>query len=109
MRSSANMVMAVSAITSAETAAIIGSTDSVAYMYMRTGKVTVAGAVMKTDIVSSSKLLMKASNQPPYTPGTISGSVTLKNTVARLAPSDWAACSMAMSKPVSAPITSRMT
>ena len=71
------------AIISAETAAIIGSIDSVAYMYMRTGSVTVAGEVTKIDIVSSSKLLMKASSQPPVMPGRIIGSVMRRNTVQR--------------------------
>ncbi len=103
------MVTAVSAITSADTAAIMGSMDSVAYMYMRTGSVMVDGAVMNTDMVSSSKLLMNASSQPPDTPGMMSGRVTVKNTVARLAPSDSAACSMDRSKPTSAPITRRIT
>ena len=37
------MVTVASAIISVETAAIIGSMDSLAYMYMRTGKVTVEG------------------------------------------------------------------
>jgi len=60
-------------------AAIIGSIDSVASMYMRTGSVTVCGEVMKIDMVTSSKLLMKASIQPPVMPGSISGSVTTKN------------------------------
>lgn len=64
MRSSSTMAAAVSATISADTAAISGSIDSVAYMYMRTGSVTVAGEVMKMDRVTSSKLLMKASNQP---------------------------------------------
>ena len=58
---------------SAETAAIKGSTDSVAYMYILTGKVTVTGEVTKMDMVTSSKLLMKASSQPPLTPGKIIG------------------------------------
>ncbi len=58
------MVSAVSAMTSADTAAIIGSMDSVAYTYMRTGKVCVAGEVTKIDSVTSSKLLMNASSQP---------------------------------------------
>jgi len=35
---------------------------------MRTGSVTVAGEVTKIDMVSSSKLLMKASSQPPAQP-----------------------------------------
>lgn len=78
---------------SADTAAISGSIDSVAYMYMRTGSVTVLGEVTKIDIVTSSKLLMKASSQPPVTPGRIIGSVMRLNTVAWLAPSDSAACS----------------
>ncbi|MNT17854.1 hypothetical protein D3C72_1530320 [compost metagenome] len=52
---------------------------------------------------------MKASSQPPDTPGMMSGKVIWKNTVARLAPSDSAACSIERSKPTSAPITSRIT
>ena len=57
------------------------------------------GAVTKIDIVTSSKLLMKASSQPPVTPGRIIGSVMRRNTVAWLAPSDSAACSALRSKP----------
>ena len=92
------MATAVTAIISADTAAIIGSIDSVAYMYIRTGSVTVAGEVTKIDIVSSSKLLMKASSQPPVMPGRIIGSVMRLNTVDWLAPSDSAACSALRSK-----------
>ena len=81
--------------------------DSVAYMYMRTGSVTVLGEVTKIDMVTSSKLLMKASIQPPVTPGKIIGSVIRVNTVAWLAPSDRAACSALRSNPTSAATTSR--
>ena len=77
----------------ADAAAISGSIDSVAYMYMRTGRVTVEGAVTKIDMVTSSKLLMKANSQPPVTPGSIIGRVTRRNTVKLLAPNDSAACS----------------
>jgi hypothetical protein len=75
-------------MTSADTAAIIGSMDSVAYTYMRTGRVWVAGEVTKIDSVTSSKLLMNASSQPPATPGRIIGRVIWRNSVKRLAPSD---------------------
>src|SRR5450830_1204409 len=92
----------------ADTAAIIGSIDSVAYMYMRTGSVTVDGEVTKIDMVTSSKLLMKASNQPPVMPGKIIGKVIRRNTLVLLAPSDSAACSALRSKPISDDITSRM-
>src|SRR5450830_76833 len=102
------MAAAVIATISAETAAIIGSIDSVAYMYMRTGKVTVDGEVTKIDIVTSSKLLMNASNQPPVMPGKTIGKVIRKNTVRRLAPSENAACSALRSKPIKADIISRM-
>ncbi|MCY1553351.1 hypothetical protein D9M68_898240 [compost metagenome] len=76
-------------------------------MYMRTGSVTVLGEVTKIDIVTSSKLLMKDSSQPPVTPGRIIGSVMRRNTVAWLAPSESAACSALRSKPTSAATTSR--
>src|SRR5450830_1901051 len=102
------MAPAVIATISADTAAIIGSMDSVAYMYMRTGSVTVDGEVTKMDIVISSKLLMKASNQPPVMPGKIIGKVMRRNTVVLPAPSEKAACSALRSKPISADITSRM-
>src|SRR3989344_1864999 len=101
-RSRITIAQAVRATISADTAAISGSIDSVAYMYMRTGSVTVLGEVTKIDIVTSSKLLMKASNQPPVTPGKIIGSVMRVNTVAWLAPSDSAACSALRSTPTSA-------
>src|SRR3954469_5769544 len=92
-RSSTSMAAAVSVIMRAETAAIIGSIDSVAYMYMRTGSVTVAGEVTKIDIVNSSNELMKASNQPPVMPGRVIGTVMRRNTVQLEAPSVMAACS----------------
>src|SRR5450830_154564 len=102
------MAAAVMATISADTAAIIGSIDSVAYMYMRTGSVTVDGEVTKIDMVTSSKLLMKASSQPPVMPGKIIGKVMRRNTRVLLAPSDKAACSALRSKPISADITRRM-
>src|SRR6185369_17218071 len=107
MRSSTSIATAVNATISADTAAISGSIDSVAYMYMRTGNVTVDGAVTKMDIVTSSKLLIKASSQPPVTPGRIIGRVTRRNTVAWLAPSDNAACSALRSDPSTAATTNR--
>src|SRR5689334_17879629 len=109
MRSSSNIAPAVSAIISADTAAIIGSIDSVAYMYIRTGNVTVAGEVTKIDIVNSSKELMKASSQPPVMPGRIIGAVMRRNTVQREAPSVTAACSTLRSRPDSADSTRRST
>ena len=78
-------------------------------MYMRTGSVTVAGEVTKIDIVTSSKLLMKASSQPPVTPGRIMGRVTRRNTVPWLAPSESAACSQLRSAPTDAATTKRST
>ena len=98
---------AVKATIKAETAAISGSSDSVAYMYMRTGKVTVAGEVTKMDMVTSSKLLMNANSHPPVTPGKIMGKVTRLKTVARLAPKDKAACSQCLSMPTAAANTRR--
>ncbi|MNF88893.1 hypothetical protein D3C84_713960 [compost metagenome] len=103
------MVSAVSAMTSADTAAIIGSMDSVAYTYMRTGKVCVAGEVTKIDSVTSSKLLMNASSQPPATPGRIIGKVICRNSVKRPAPSDCAACSALRSRPMAEASTRRNT
>ena len=80
-RSSSSIAPPVMKITSADTEAIIGSIDSVAYMYMRTGSVTVCGEVTKIDMVNSSKLLMKASSQPPVMPGRIIGKVMRRNVV----------------------------
>ena len=54
---------------------------------------------MNTVIVTSPKEFMNASIQPETTPGRISGSVTRRKTVAALAPSDTAACSMRWSMP----------
>ena len=98
-----------SAITSADTAAIIGSMDSVAYTYMRTGRVCVAGELTKIDSVTSSKLLMNANNQPPATPCRIIGKVIWRNSVKRPAPSDSAACSALRSMPIAAASTRRST
>ena len=74
-----------------------------------TGSVTVCGEVTKIDMVSSSKLLMKASSQPPVMPGRIIGAVTRRNTVKCEAPSVIAACSAERSSPVKEAITSRST
>ena len=101
------MAKAVRPTISADTAAISGSIDSVAYIYMRTGSVTVLGDVTKIDMVTSSKLLINASSHPPVTPGKIIGNVMRVNTLAWLAPSDRAACSALRSKPTSAATTSR--
>ncbi|MCY1226071.1 hypothetical protein D9M72_382900 [compost metagenome] len=70
-------------------------------MYMRTGSVTVDGEVTKIDMVSSSKLLMKASSQPPLMPGSMSGMVIRRNTVHSAAPSVRAAFSALRSMLVS--------
>ncbi|MMZ71181.1 hypothetical protein D1872_344510 [compost metagenome] len=78
-------------------------------MYILTGNVTVWGEVTKIDMVNSSKLLMKASSQPPVMPGRIIGTVIRQNTVSGPAPSVSAACSALRSMPVSAAITSRST
>ena len=93
MRSMIIMVTVATRIIRAETAAIIGSMDSLAYIYMRTGSVTVDGEVTKIDMVSSSNELMKASSQPPDRPGTSNGKVTRRNTVHSPAPSVRAAFS----------------
>ena len=69
---------------------------------MRTGSVSVPGAATNTVIVTSSNQLMKASTQPPATPGNTSGNVMRLSTVACPAPNDTAACSMARSSPTAA-------
>src|SRR5882757_1103985 len=69
---------------------------------MRTGSVVVEGEAMNTVMVTSSNDVMKARTQPDTTPGRISGSVTRRNSVTGLAPSEIAACSMARSMPVEA-------
>ena len=79
------------------------------WWYIATGSVCVLGDATKIDIVSSSKLLMKAISQPPATPGTISGSSMRRNTVQPDAPSDCAAWAMLRSKPVAAATTRRST
>ena len=43
---------------------------------------------MKIDMVSSSKLLMKAITQPLTTPGTINGRMILLNVIQGVAPND---------------------
>ena len=69
---------------------------------IRTGKVVVDGEAMKIDMVSSSKLVMKAMTQPLTTPGSSSGSTTRRNAVQCEAPNDCAARSSAGSMPVPA-------
>ena len=61
------MVAAVSAITSADTAAIIGSMDSVAYTYMRTGWVCVAGGWLLAFINSFDEVTLSIFVSSPAT------------------------------------------
>ena len=68
----------------------------------RTGKVSLPGAAMNTVIVTSSKLWMKAKAHPLTAPGSSSGSVTRRATVAADPPRETAACSMLRSIPVAA-------
>ena len=77
------------------------------WLYMRTGSVIVLGEATKTVMVSSSKLVMKASTQPPAIPGTISGKVMRRNTVQFEAPSETAADSAARDSPVTEARTRR--
>ena len=74
---------------------------------MRTGSVIVSGDVTKIVAVSSSKLLMNASTQPPAKPGRIAGSVTRRKVVQRPAPSERAARSLSSACPTSAAMISR--
>ncbi|KAG1241726.1 hypothetical protein G6F65_023379 [Rhizopus arrhizus] len=62
---------------------------------------------MKIDIVSSSKLVMKAMTQPLTTPGSSKGSTTRRKAVQFEAPSDCAARSSAGSMPVADASTRR--
>ena len=59
---------------------------------------------MKTDMVTSSKLLMNAKIQPPAMPGNMSGKVMRLKTTQGFAPKEAAACSTFCSAPTSAVI-----
>ena len=74
---------------------------------MRTGSVVVDGEATKMDIVSSSKLVMKAITQPLITPGSTRGNTTRRKATQLDAPSDSAARSSAGSMPVAEASTSR--
>ncbi|MNJ78907.1 hypothetical protein D3C77_767770 [compost metagenome] len=63
-------------ISTVETAVINGSMVWEIWLYMATGKVVVPGVATNTVMVSSSKLWMKASIQPPITPVRIRGRTT---------------------------------
>jgi len=67
----------------------------------------VLGEAMNTVIVTSSKLVMKASTQPLASPGRIIGKVTRRNVRQAEAPSEIAACSISRSRPVAAVSTRR--
>jgi len=90
-------------------AAIVGSVSRVTDEYIRTGSVCRYGLWMKSDRMTSSKLVANAHNAPERTPGATNGSVTVRNVVQRRAPQMAAASSSRRSKPCRLASTGTMT
>ncbi|MDR8841203.1 hypothetical protein FEP81_05545 [Burkholderia multivorans] len=99
--------MTVPTISTADTDVTRGSIVCAIWLYMATGSVVVPGVATKIVIVSSSKLWMNDSTQPPATPVRIIGSTTRRNAVKRLAPHDSAARSASRSSPIAEDSASR--
>src|SRR5471032_1429445 len=100
IRSRTSINTIVPTINTVDTEATSGSIVCAIWLYIATGSVVVPGVATKMVIVSSSKLWMKDSSQPPATPVRIIGNTTRRKAVKRLAPHDNAARSASRSRPI---------